>query len=244
MLGAGACASPSGEQAASSNEDVVEQTTFDRASAIVNGVDYLPFQYKIDGCYARALYMSMELAAKGYESNALFAFARDGSVLQVGDVQWGYHVAPMLEVRSSQGTITNMVIDPALAARPLSQATWLADMGYAPTTPPDKMPSTLIVPGSDYAPQEALDDREHINQDTPDFSHLPPFKTSDIQSACGVMYQYLSREPGAAPDAVHTKQEKLIQRTTALVAALRGATKLTEDTTFSADDCRTAPAPF
>jgi hypothetical protein len=31
----------------------------------VKSIDYLPFRYKADGCTARALYMSTELAAEG-----------------------------------------------------------------------------------------------------------------------------------------------------------------------------------
>src|SRR5689334_17788201 len=81
---------------ASSDQPLVSEATFNAAFRIVKAIDYVPFQYKVDGCYARALYMSMELASEGIESNAIFAFANEEAPLTVGDIQWSYHVAPML----------------------------------------------------------------------------------------------------------------------------------------------------
>ena len=73
-----ACGTPDEtEDALASGDAVVTGGTFGRASAIVRGIDYLPFEYQADGCYARALYMGMELAAEGIESNAIFVFAKD-----------------------------------------------------------------------------------------------------------------------------------------------------------------------
>jgi hypothetical protein len=222
-------------------QDWVVQTTFDKAFHVVQGVDYLPFQYKVDGCYARALYMSMELAAQGMESNAVFAFARPGTALKVGSIQWGYHVAPMLEVGADAQHLVHMVIDPALSTKPLSQDEWVADMGFQPADP--RHPRMLFVPGSDYAPAEAMNDTAHKNQDTPDFTHLPPFKAGDVQSACGVMWSYIKLEPGSTPDTIQKKQDKLVTRSGELVDALRAAGKLTAGAAFSPDTCRAGAQP-
>ncbi len=227
--------------AGSTESDWVVQSAFDKAFTVVKGVDYLPFQYKVDGCYARALYMSMELAAKNIESNAVFAFARPGAPLVVGDIQWGYHVAPMIEVGTSADNAVHTVIDPALSDRPITEAQWVAMMGHAANESADQAPQMLFVPGSDYAPAEAVADTAHANFDTPNFQELAPFRTSDIQSACGVMHNYLTLEQGSSPDEVQRKQAKLLDRSTALLAALAANGKLTADMEFSASACAGNP---
>jgi hypothetical protein len=236
LVACGGAPSDDSHASAASEQDWVVKSTFDKAFGIVQGVDYLPFQYKEDGCYARALYMSMELAAQGMESNALFAFARPGTELTVGDITWSYHVAPMLEVGSSAWKNVHMIIDPALSDQPLTQAQWVGKMGFPPGTP--SAPQMLIVPGSDYAPYEAKNDLAHRNHDTPDFAHLPPFKTSDVQSACQVMFNYIALEPDAAQAAIQQKQTKLLTRSGALLDALRAGQKLDDDAVFSTVGCQ------
>src|SRR5262249_34982354 len=134
--------------------------------------------------------------------------------------------------------LVHMVIDPSLSTKPLSEDQWVGDMGFQRGDP--KHPFMLVVPGSDYAPYEATHDWEHRNLDTPDFSHLPPFQARDVQSACGVMFKYLTLEVGSTPDNVAAKQEKLVTRTGELVTALLDAQKLTDDVAFDAAACRAA----
>ncbi len=44
--------------------------TLEKASRIANATrDYLPYYYTADGCYARALFVSVELALQGIASN-------------------------------------------------------------------------------------------------------------------------------------------------------------------------------
>ena len=248
LLGAGtltACGGSGSEDrsaaSGSTESDWVVQSTFDKAFTVVKGVDYLPFQYKIDGCYARALYMSMELASNKIESNAVFAFAQPGAPLVVGPIQWGYHVAPMIEVGTTAENAVHTVIDPALSDRPLTQDEWVTMMGHPATEAADQQPQMLFVPGSDYAPAEAMADTDHANFDTPNFHELAPFRASDIQSACGVMHNYLTLETGSTPDEVHRKQTKLVARSTALLAALAANGKLTADVAFSAETCAASP---
>lgn len=230
-------ASPSG----STESDWVVQSAFDNAFTVVKGIDYLPFQYKVDGCYARALYMSMELAAKNIESNAVFAFAQPGAPLVVGVIQWGYHVAPMIEVGTSADDAVHTVIDPALSDRPITEEQWVAMMGHPANETADRAPQMLFVPGSDYAPAEALADTALANYDTPNFHELAPFRTSDIQSACGVMHNYLTLEQGSSPDEVQRKQAMLLDRSTALLTALAANGKLTADAELSASACAGTP---
>jgi hypothetical protein len=233
--------SDDGSAAGSTESDWVVQSAFDRAFTVVKGIDYLPFQYKVDGCYARALYMSMELASNGMESNAVFAFAQPGAPLVVGPIQWGYHVAPMIEVGTTADNAVHTVIDPALSDHPITQEQWVAMMGHPADEPASQQPQMLFVPGSDYAPAEAIADTPHANFDTPNFHDLAPFKSSDIQGACGVMHKYLTLEQGSSPDEVQRKQTKLVARSTALVAALAANGKLTVDVEFSAETCAGSP---
>jgi hypothetical protein len=219
-------------------QDWVTQSTFDKAYGIVKGIDYLPFEYKDDGCFARALYMAMELASEGLESNEVFAFAAPLTQL-TPEYRWTYHVAPMLEVGPSANSLVHMIVDPSLATTPLSEDEWIAklvpigsDGGVV-----DAAPTTLIAPGSDYDRYEAIHDDAHAGRDTPDFSDLPPFKQSDVQSACNFMWNYIQYEPQATKTTIDQKQGKLLARTPALLAALKARGKLTEDSPFATSDC-------
>jgi hypothetical protein len=225
-----ACTQPSavdgteGESVRTAQDALVEKAVFDQAFAIVRGIDYLPFEYKEDGCYARALYMSMELGAEGLESNALFAFASAVAPLQVGDIYWNYHVAPMLLVKTSR--VTPMVIDPALSNRPLTESSWLGLMGVqAPTasgTDPFA-PRIVTVPGSRYGVDATENESEFLNRDVPNFESLPPFQAVDLVDACTVMHSYLKSEGsivGASGSVTSRKQLRLLRRTTELAKAL------------------------
>lgn len=242
---AGCFASPdsSTEETVSSAEELVDDTTFSSASKVVEGIDYLPFAYKVDGCYARSLYMAMELAATGRESNAIFAFARQGTSLRVGDIEWGYHVAPLLFVGDDYKTARWMVLDPSIAKQPLEARQWIERMGFSEKTPASKLPVVSVVAGTAYGPQDP--DANAVNaangtipiSDVPNFESMPPFQVSDIQLACNTMRLYL-REEGAANEA--RKAQKLVVRTLSLISNLRSRGKLQADAQFSAATCAAA----
>lgn len=239
----------------------VKQPVFEQMAEVVKSIHYLPFRYKVDGCYARALYMSMELAAEGLESNAIFAFAQPGAPLVVGPIQWGYHVTPLLNVGPDEDHLTPMVFDPAIQPTPMTRDRWVELMGHGPDSP--RPPALLMVPGSKYGPAAAAAESEWANRDLPNFESLPAFRTRDVQSACGVMYRYLRFEPPKSPATTEPaplvdgeeqevldpvaanspltaeeKRELLVARTEALVAALTAKSKLEDDAVFSAARCR------
>lgn len=214
---------------------LVQQATFNRAFEIVGAIDYLPFGYKADGCYVRALYMSMELAAQRIESNSLFAFAKDGYPLTVDNIHWQYHEAPMLMVAGEE--IRWMIIDPTLASVPLTDYQWLRIMGrdkpeYVASprqSPADVSPDMVFVPGSRYSVAGAGEEQHYVNEDLPDFVSMPPFEAADIAHACTVGLIYLSYEAksGATTSAeAARKQSVLIRRTADLVRRLASAGKL------------------
>lgn len=90
----------------------------------------IPFDYKVDGCYARAHYMRKILAEKyHYDCEKIFLHGRLRAVNDGGCkgrcVAWSYHVAPYVAVRKKDNSIVNYVIDPSLDHRPLSQEEWI-----------------------------------------------------------------------------------------------------------------------
>lgn len=94
----------------------------------------IPWNYPNDCCYNRAHVMAKELQAEGVDVGKVWNYAPRGDVanpLRVstsndpsGYVEWGYHVAPTVPVADSRGTVSKMVIDPSIAATPISAEQW------------------------------------------------------------------------------------------------------------------------
>lgn len=84
----------------------------------------IPFRYPVDGCFARAHAMRRILLANGYDCQKIFLYgnlaAKKGCC-----VTWGYHVAPLVYVSTSSGTVTK-VLDPSLFNSPVSIETWVS----------------------------------------------------------------------------------------------------------------------
>src|SRR5262245_55851675 len=119
-----ACTAVGEDDAVPTTQDIVTKDVFQRAFATLDRVDYLPFEYTADGCYARAFYMSMELASQSIESNAVFALQRhgvdgapDGPQPMFGPSAWGFHTAPLLEV-GTPDRAEPFVVDPAIGHTP------------------------------------------------------------------------------------------------------------------------------
>jgi hypothetical protein len=97
----------------------------------------IPFQYVIDGCYARAHKMRWIIENHfGYCSEKVFSFANQvGHHLAVKAnkwggccVQWWFHVTPLIRVKVNFGKfVTTMayVIDPGMFDQPVLLSTWL-----------------------------------------------------------------------------------------------------------------------
>src|SRR6478752_5595037 len=85
----------------------VSQEQADDAFSLVYDIDYLPFAYVKDGCYARQLYMSMELALSKIPSSAYYLY---GNLHPNPSTSWNYHVAPMIKIDDEEAWI----LDPAL----------------------------------------------------------------------------------------------------------------------------------
>lgn len=210
MLLAQACGSP---QTPSRLDAHVSVEQADAAYRKIAAIDYLPFGYKLDGCFARALFMSMELAEDDIPSSAQFA---KGVLMPTADITWVYHVAPMLIVGSdSEPTI----IDPSLFSAPTKLRTWVEALNaFAPSQP---APELVAIPGSVYdtdGPPTATEE-----QVIHSFAELPRFKLSDISLACQAAHAYLVNENATN---VTFKKEKLQTRANQLVRRLHELEKL------------------
>ena len=82
--------------------------------------------YKADGCYARAHLMARRFEAEGVDVGKVW-IKGDLSVPQA-NIQWNFHVAPIVYVKNETGDVERMVIDPSLADKPLTVREWSALM--------------------------------------------------------------------------------------------------------------------
>lgn len=102
----------------------------------------IPFLYPDDGCWARAhemcrLMISMGLnPRKVWIQGSLHVNTRNNPRCYVN---WGWHVAPTLCVRTGWFQTTDMVIDPSLFTMPVDEPTWKGVQGdpSATLTPTD-----------------------------------------------------------------------------------------------------------
>lgn len=103
----------------------------------------LPFGYQQANCHNISHYIRAFLKSKGYECAKIWAFAPvvysttnsqlisftdKKEISPTGKIDWGYHVAPVLQVKIGN-KIRKMVIDPGLFPRgPVRYRTWLAKL--------------------------------------------------------------------------------------------------------------------
>jgi hypothetical protein len=240
-------------QQTSDTSALVSQQQANQAFSIVKEIDYLPFTFIEDGCYARSLYMSLELAAQGVPSSALYVY---GALRPTETLYWSYHVAPMLQVNDSAQE--PWVLDPAFEVEPLTRTQWL-NRNFAASSKSQLQLNnialytmTRVRAGSAYFEESGRTDPydtprtrvfdaatdssgavvglipRPIDKSVliPNFEEMPTFTSRDIHSACTVMYSYILREKLEDPK---TKIDKLLASTTRLVAAIDRRDKLTRN---------------
>lgn len=121
----------------------------------------IPFQYVIDGCYARAHKMRWIITTKyRYCCEKVFSFANqnnDHLAVQANKwggccVGWWYHVAPLVRVRLGRIAVLCLVIDPGMFDKPVLLSTWLAAQENTTCDPTAHVSMYSIQPGSAYWP--------------------------------------------------------------------------------------------
>ncbi len=201
--------------AASQTKALVTATQASEAFDIVKAIDYIPFTYIIDGCYARSLYMSMELAVKEIPSSAFYMF---GYLQPTDEVSWSYHVAPLLKVKGQEA----WVLDPAFEKEPLTMTEWKAKNNAQGEFEHD------LKAGSAYFDQTGRTSKFNMSRMIQNFEEMPTFLTSDIASACTVMYRYIPLQNQSAAQS-RAQRTKLLSRTAELVKELQAVGKLEDD---------------
>ncbi len=125
-------------------------------------IDYcIPFQYVVDGCYARAHKMRQIMENTfGYSCEKVFSYEGPTGYLAVdaGDccVFWWYHVAPLVSVKVEVGPkhylIKKYVMDPSMFDEPVTIETWTSAQENLGCSPYADFGYTDITRGYIYAP--------------------------------------------------------------------------------------------
>lgn len=82
----------------------------------------IAFKYAYDGCYARAHLMARRFEEEGIHVDK--AWIKGDLYVPGTDIEWNYHVAPLVYVDGPNGEIKKMVIDPSLFDRPVTLEEW------------------------------------------------------------------------------------------------------------------------
>lgn len=223
-----ACAAPSsvdGDDVGVSAESLTERD-WGRAISYLGALDYLPWGYTDDGCYARAIYYTMNLAAEGIAANHVYIIAKDSAHGLGSTGRWTYHVAPLVS-RDTTGQL--FVLDPVYSRSPLPVADWYNRQSNWENTP--NAPILKVAPGTTYGdrsgtvvpnPQAA----SFAAFREPAFSAMPAFSMSSVNAACAVMHRYIDAEPTTDAAVKARKHHDLSRDTRRLVTALTDARKL------------------
>jgi hypothetical protein len=128
---------------------------------LLSNIDSIAFKFPRDGCYARAQIMANLMSSLGATPQKAWTFASDPSDplwvnspnVPEGKVEWGYHVAPTVQVTQPDGSVQSMVVDPSMYDHPVTLDQWVADQHDHPhvvQTDPGQPPTTAG--GSGYWP--------------------------------------------------------------------------------------------
>ncbi|MBC7428690.1 MAG: hypothetical protein H7336_08780 [Bacteriovorax sp.] len=128
----------------------------------------IPFNYPLDGCYARAHKMAMNMDDMGIISGKAFIEGDLYVNTKLGEVGWSYHVASIVIVKKN-GKMIPTVIDPALFNHPVSYNEWKTLLLKNPNS---KMVSEYFTKRFNFDPDTrhadlldyAEDDIESMNQ--------------------------------------------------------------------------------
>lgn len=119
------------------------------------------FNYPLDGCYARAAKMAMDMDNMGIISGKAFV---EGDLLvdtKLGEANWSYHVASLVFVKVKNKLVPT-VLDPSLFDKPVSYDQWksrlLAKKG-------SKFQSEYFTKRFNYDPDSRYDDMESYQDD-------------------------------------------------------------------------------
>jgi len=244
LLTAAGCSTETAEDenAASSQEAPLTERDWNRAITYLNGLDYLPWGYTDDGCYARAIYYTMNLAAEGISANHVYIIAKDNDHGLGATGRWRYHVAPLV---SRDATNELIVLDPVYSRSPLSLRDWYDRQSIYEGTP--NAPILKVAPGTTYGDRSGtvVPDPHNVNTATfrepVSFASMPSFDMGKINQACDVMHRYIDADQTTNADQKSTKHRALSRDTKRLVVSLADQRKLPSASGLNASCTSYAP---
>ena len=215
-LGCGSSSSHSENKALVSSQQLAD--AFD----IIEEIDYLPYAFTTDGCYARALYMSMELASSAIPSSSLYVM---GDLQPNDQTRWRYHVAPLI---TEEDFSAAYILDPSLLEAPASIGDWVI---ASDELWPDDEYNYWLADGSRYIDDEWLNINYSAQTDLlqqsavldgmlQSFEEMPAFSMEDVNHACKTMHRYWGGVDGLSSGSLALIREKLLERSQQLVTRL------------------------
>lgn len=187
----------------------------DKARVVISKIDYLPFGFKKDGCFARALYMGMELAIHGISSSNQYIF---GNLKPNSDTKWIYHVAPLVEVG---GNLRFAIFDPSFSRLPLTVKQWKR------FSRPTGSAELYIAPASHYRKSQVqkasmLGKKGYSARSVfRKVKRYPKYRIAHIANACHTSWKYIGQEKFIQNKEMRNKRFRLENRTKYLIRRLK-----------------------
>lgn len=120
-----------GENKEQLNPSILTEKEAQKLWSEFKSLDYIPYEYATDGCYARATALSHYAEKKGYDMAKIFAEGRLIAKLENNpykeSAMWDWHVAPVLYVQIDGKPVLH-VFDPSLFDKPVPVDTWVDKM--------------------------------------------------------------------------------------------------------------------
>ena len=107
---------------ANASPKTIDLKTANRLFKEARAMKDIAWDYKMDGCYARAHLMARRFEEQGVHVDKVW-IKGDLRVPEAG-IAWNFHVAPIVYVEDDQGNVQRMVIDPSLTDEPVTVEQW------------------------------------------------------------------------------------------------------------------------
>lgn len=186
------------------------------ALTAVTAIDYLPFSQSEDGCYARSLYMAMEIAARGIPVSHQFLIATTGSLNPAPGYNWDYHVAPVVWL---PGDREPLIIDPSLFDYVAKRSDWVLKLNPTGNVQVKFGAGSDTVLRSPHLKPGPLKRTEMIST----LAEVGTFRAADIMFSCEMMQKYIGNETHLPLPVRADKITRLHARTKYLVGNLHAA---------------------
>lgn len=111
---------------ANASPKTIDMQTATRLFNQARAMDDISWNYKADGCYARAHLMARRFETQGIHVDKVWI--KGDLRVPEASIQWNFHVAPIVYVEDENGNVEKMVIDPSLMDGPVPVEQWSAKM--------------------------------------------------------------------------------------------------------------------